>query len=461
MNVATLVVVTWILGSTTVAAQLTSNRTETRVIDLVVTAGRALRVALDERVTVKRVGQPIAGILVDAVYAYDRIVVPAGTRVRGHVERLDNPSKLRRVRAMLSGDFTPARTVVLQFDALVLPDGVEMPLRTVVTHGVENLRRTVAGAEEPTGKLARARAEAVQRARGAVSEAKQKASDVLSAVKAPGKMERLEEFAMAQLPVRPQFLRKGTVYTAELQAPLTFGPATPIASAPAGTAPAPESLLTAKLVTPLDSAQTPRGTPIEAVLAEPVFSSEHQLLLPEGTVLTGEVTLAKRAARFRRNGQLRFLFERVQVPEQPSQTLLASLSAVDASDSDRLTVDEEGGARATNTKTRFVAPALALVALHGAVGHGHHAVDHQTVGSPAPAVPSANLGSRSLGGFIGFGALGVGLGQLSRPLAIVFSAIGATRTVYTNVFGRGQDVSFPAATTIQLQLAPGPAVPGK
>src|SRR6266702_4222290 len=53
----------------------------TPTIELVVDAGRPLQVALDQRVSVKRVGQPVTGTLVDPVYGYDRILIPAGTKV--------------------------------------------------------------------------------------------------------------------------------------------------------------------------------------------------------------------------------------------------------------------------------------------------------------------------------------------------------------------------------------------
>ena len=45
---------------------------------LVVRAGVPLRVALDARIRVKRVGQSVTGTLVEPVYAYDRVVLPAG-----------------------------------------------------------------------------------------------------------------------------------------------------------------------------------------------------------------------------------------------------------------------------------------------------------------------------------------------------------------------------------------------
>jgi len=92
-------------------------------VALVVQAGRPLRVALDERIRLTRIGQPIAGTLVEPVYAYDRIVIPVGTPVLGHVDKLENGSKGARVRAILSGDFSPLRRAVLQFDTIVSSDG--------------------------------------------------------------------------------------------------------------------------------------------------------------------------------------------------------------------------------------------------------------------------------------------------------------------------------------------------
>lgn len=325
------------------------------------------------------------------------------------------------------------------------------------------MRRRVAGGSvktggdaEKTGISARARDEIVRKA----AEMRQQANDALAAVKAPGKMERLRDAAIRRLPYYPPFLSKGTVYDAELVSPVSFGTATPIARAPEGSAPAPESILSGRLITTLDSVKTPRGTPIEAVVTEPVLSADHQLILPEGTTLTGEVTFAKQARRFHRNGQLRFLFDTVHAPEQEPHTLLASLYAAQ-SGADGLAVDEEGGATIGNSKRRFLTPALAVLALHASGGpeHHHDGALSQDTGAPigTPRVASGGMGSRGLGGFFGFGLMGAGLSQISRPTALVFGMVGVARTTYSNVFGKGQEVSFPAATLIQLQLAPGPA----
>src|SRR5262249_1487301 len=67
-----------------------------------------------------------------------------------------------------------------------------------------------------------------------------------------------------------------------------------------------------------------------------------------------------------------------------------------------------------------------------------------------------NYLARGVGGVIGFGLIGAGLSQVSRPLGIAFGAIGAARSVYKNILGKGQELRFQADTPIQLQLAPGP-----
>ena len=269
--------------------------------------------------------------------------------------------------------------------------------------------------------------------------------------------------AIDRLPYHPQFLRKGTVYDAELRAPLAFGSASAPLVAPAGTKPAPSSILKARLVTALDSAKTPRGTPLEAAVTEPVFSADHQLIFPEGTRLTGAVTFAREARRFHRNGQLRFLFERAEPPNQDATPMLAALHAVDVSEDDHIAVDEEGGVRTTSSKTRFIPPALAILALQGTLdGPEHHHrfdndADDEGVGVTQGAIGSNHLGSRSVGGFLGFGLIGVGLSRFSHPLAIAFAVAGAARTTYANVLGKGQEVRFKPDTPIQVQLAPRPA----
>jgi hypothetical protein len=410
-------------------------------IDLVVKAGSTLRVALDQRIKLRRVGQSVTGTLVEAIYSYDRSVVPAGTKVIGHIEKLEGVSKGTRVRAILRGDFTPLRRATLQFDTLVLSDGQEIPIKTQVNAGSENVSLEVAGASRRNGVVGRAQQEIAQRK-----------EQLVAAFKQPRKMDRLKDMLVSRLPYHPQYLSSGTVYTAELLSPLDFGAVTPIERAAAGTLAPPESVLNARLTTPLDSAKTPRGTPIRAVLTQPLFSADRRLILPEGTELYGEVTFAKGARRFHRNGQLRFLFETVQLPEQNPERLLASLYSVELSQDDHVAVDEEGGTSVKNSKTRFIAPALALLAARASVDHER--VDNDAIGGGAAGGTQGNVGSRGLGGYFGLGVLGAALSQTSRPLAGVLGVLGVAQTVYSAVLGRGREVVIPADTPIQLQLSP-------
>lgn len=424
-------------------AQNASAQSDTSPVQLVIEAGRPLRVAIDKRVRVKRVGQPISATVIEPVYAYDRIVVPAGTRVVGHIAHLEPASRTRRLAAMVRGDFTPIRYASVQFDQLLLSDGRTLLIETSTTTGAEMVLK-IAAAPKATGVAARAREEIARRAKQTV--------DV---VKAPGKKERFTDAAINSLPYHPQFLRKGTVYSARLAAPLEFGTAPSIERAPPGTPPDPESILNARLVTPLDSATATRGTPIEAVLTHPVFCADRRLILPEGTKVTGEVTVARPARRFHRNGQLRFLFQSVHVRDGQSEKLLASLHSVESSASGRVAIDEEGGATSTSSTARFAAPGLAALALAGSL---HGRLDYDTDGA-GPEMNYGGVGSTNVGGFIGFGALGASLAHISRPMTVTLTVVGLARTTYAAVFGKGRNISFPADTSIQIQLSP--AAPGR
>jgi len=246
----------------------------TDAIELVVQSGRPIRVALTDSVTVKRVGQNVAATTVEPIYVYDRIVIPAGTRVNGRIAALVNPPKASRARAMLGGDFAPHREVQIQFESFVRGESV-VSMHTAAKYPTVRVHRQVARDTEESndpGVVTRAKRELKTRAADAVAGIKEQASDAIAAARSPGRLARLKAWGVDHLPYHPQVLRKNTVYDAELQAALPIGTATPRASAPPGTTPAPASVLSARLITTLDSATASRGTPLEAVLTRPVFA---------------------------------------------------------------------------------------------------------------------------------------------------------------------------------------------
>jgi hypothetical protein len=408
-------------------------------IELRLSTGTPLRIALDRSVTIHQAGQPVTGIVLEPVYAYDRVVLPAGTRAIGHIARLEHAHGATRAQQIATGDFTPPPVVFVQFDRLEPPAGPPREIRTTPAIGIETLTVTAAPPSKDNESLAaRARDEAVHEARHA-----------LQLVTAPGKIERLKNAAIGSLPYHPNSLRARTVYVAPLETPLTFDTVPGPPRAGADTLPPPDAVLLARIVTAVDS-RSPKGTALEAVLTRPVLTGDGQLLLPEGTSLTGTVTFSRAARRFHHDGQLRFLIDHIAVPGSAPIAALASLHAVQASGSADLSVDEEGGVSANSSLTRFVAPALAAAALMGSM-RDHVETDSD---STVPEVRQGSGGSATVGGFIGFSGLGVVLAHVAHPVAVGITIAGLARTTYRAVVGRGQDVSFPEGTPIQLRLAP-------
>lgn len=406
--------------------------------ELVVDAGRPLRLLLDDRVRVTRVGQPVTATLAEDVYTYDRVVIPTGSKVLGHVATLDGVPGATRAVAMLGGNLTPGRLVGLQFDTVVMPDGARMAIQTVVTPGTAPSTQAVAGAHDD-GIVGHARQQVALEARRTVA-----------SVRAPGKLTRLGHYLVGRLPIHPQYLEAGSAFNAQLVEPINLGRAERLPQAPDGTRPAPDSILSARLLTALDSKSTPRGAPVKAVLTRPLLSETHEVILPEGTVVSGKVTFVKAARGLRRNGQLRFLFEAMEVPGRSAETVAASLFSADVGRGQHLEIDEEGGARVTNPKSRFVAPALAGAAM--VVPLSRTEISDEALGA---LTTEANVVGHGLRGFSGFGLLGVGLAVASRPAAVGFGVFGLAHAVYGTLLGKGSDVVFPIHTPITMQLSPG------
>lgn len=430
--------------ATALAAATGSAGAQEPPIDLALPPGRTLQLALDRKVRIGRVGQPVSATVIEPVYSYDRIVVPAGTRARGHIERLEKLPRPLRVRAVVGGDFTPLRHAVLSFDTLTFADGREVAIRTHLEGGFDNVALAVARPSGNKGRVARVAAEAVRQA-----------GLDLEALRGPGKLGRLKDAFVRRLPYHPQYLARGTVYSAELLAPIEFGTVAPVERAAAGELAAPDSVLHARLLTALSSATSTRGAPVRAVLTRPLLSADGRLILPEGSELDGEVTFSKAARHLHRNGQLRFLFETVNAPGAERETLKASLHAAELGRGQGVVIDEEGGTRVANSNRRFILPAIALLTLHSSL--------ESEGADPGEAAAAGGGGSDILaqgpGGFVGWSLLGVALSQTSRPVAAVLGVVGLARSTYGAVFGKGRDVVIPAHTPLELQLAPEAAAP--
>jgi hypothetical protein len=177
---------------------------------------------LDQEVRVKRVGQPIHGRIVEPVYAFDRVVVPTGSEVTGQVTKIGEISGGKRTMAALDADFTPERKVEVNFDDLTLADGRHFRLQSSVTPGSGQVIRFVAAAEGRERKKG-VKDAASEKTKQAKEQARQQWDNAMKQLKTAGRMHRLKRYVEAQLPVHRQYIPAGTVYFAELTAPLDFG----------------------------------------------------------------------------------------------------------------------------------------------------------------------------------------------------------------------------------------------
>lgn len=410
-------------------------------VSLTVPSGTVLQVALDKEVRVKRVGQPVQGRLVEPVYAFDQEVLPVGSEVWGRISEIERVSKKRRLLAALNLDFTPTRQVEVEFDEIVLGDGKRIPIKTVVTPGSGRPLRLITTIDNEK-KTSKAR----EKMRQAIQEAKRRWQAAMRQVKEPGRMRRLARFAVAKLPVHPQYIDAGTVYFAEVQEPLDLGskPVPPPTVASGETPLPPCNLLThAQLVTGLSSATTPKDAPVEAILTQPLFSGE-QLVFPQGTLLKGSVVQAQPARRFGRNGKLRILFQELVPPGGIGEELVANLEGIQAGEEQNVKLDSEGGTRAAPSKKRYV-PTGVAVAL---------AVASYEDRDVEEGVTSSAGGSRqgAFGGAAGFKLVGILVGAFahSRPLALGMGLYGAGRSAYSNFLARGSEVVFPKGTAMEI-----------
>src|SRR4029077_3717022 len=293
-------------------------------IALTIPAGTPMRIAVDQRVRIDRSGQIVHGKLVEAVYAFDQTVIPAGSVATGVVTNVEPVGPGRRALAYSNGDFSPVRKYRVSFDHLTLPDGRQLAIATTVTPGTAEVVRLVSNPDKEKHSGAKQRAQ--QEAKGRIHEVKEEVHDSWQSLKAPGKMHRLKQYLLAQSPYRKQYIEPGTRFVADLNAPLDFGETVRTGEqlAAVGNAPTPDSTVEARLSTEVSSATATRGTQVTAVLTQPLYSPTHELVLPANTRLVGQVIQAKPARKLHRNGELRLVFERIE----PSDDAIKALAEV-------------------------------------------------------------------------------------------------------------------------------------
>ena len=110
-------------------------------------------------------------------------------------------------------------------------------------------------------------------------------------------------------------------------------------------------------------------------------------------------------------------------------------------------MDEEGGARATDSKTRYLSTGFALLMTAAAARPD---VEHGTTDA------AGDPGVRAGAGISGYGFAGslIALATRSQPVSIGFAAYGASFSVYRNFLSRGKEVVFVKDTPMEIGFAP-------
>jgi hypothetical protein len=416
-----------------------------QVTSVRIPSGTPLSVELLQHVPM-RAGEQLTGRLLYPVYIENEVALPAGTIVRGNVIQLDS-DRSRRIHARLRGDFTPFHIPVVKFDQVVLSDGgVEGIVSDSAKDGVSILRLSPPP-NNPKGSFIRRQ----------IAAEKQRVMDTVGSFTKPGRGDRLVQFIYTQLPYHPERIDKATSWTVELSQPLELKlnsdpPADTKAdvthtenkqeSGKASNAPPSpdqqtEWRLRAYLQQTIDSASEKPGNTFQARVAEPVFNANHTLVVPEGSEIIGQITQAKPARSFGRQGKLRFRFRELRFPSGFSQPVEGTLAGADSNKSANLQIDSEGGVQ-PKTQNRVIVP-LVLTLLAG------RALDDDGSAAAHGAVASN-----------GFGIVGrvVGIVATSRNVAAGIGIYGAALSFYDLWLARGHNVVFPKNTRIEITTTP-------
>jgi hypothetical protein len=408
-------------------ARLTQTR-EHATTTPILAKGTSLQVETSRNYRVK-IGEPIEARLMHPIYTEGKLVVPQNTRLEGRVTAL-LPDTGTRWHARLRGDFTPYHHMEVQFDKLMLPTGPVPIAAEQAANGAPILRLTAPGVNPKQSFIARHWAEV-----------KSSMHDRIASFTAPGKRDRALQLLYHQLPYHPERIPAKSSWSFELTAPVNLPEraATLPDPAPATTETGKAEVwsVNATLSRDLTSARAKPGDPVEALVVEPVYDKDRQLVVPEGSKLIGKVSTAKPARSFGRNGKLRFTFQQVQFPAGYKREVEGALAGAATEKTQNLSLDAEGTITPRN-QASAIAPLL-LTMLAG------RALDEDGNVTAQTGVASN-----------GFGLVGriVGTAAGDRNLAAGIGFYAAGLSVYDNFLHSGRDVVFPHDTRIEIETTP-------
>ena len=414
-----------------VAATPESGKTLQSAAKPVLPQGTNFQVEIDRHYPMKA-HEPIEGRLLHPIYLEGKLAVPQNTPLRGTIVALE-PDTRTRWHGRLRGDFTPFHTAQVEFHQLLQPSGaLELSTGGAIS-GVPVLYLAAPGVTARQSIFARY-----------WSQAKNQLHDRIAYFTAPGLGDRATQMLYHQLPYHPERIEAMTMWSFDLSAPLALPDTFPVASVPDPAAPIlsgkPEIWSIHALLTADQSSATAKpGDPVKALVLEPVFDKDHELVVPQDSILVGKVTAARAARSLGRNGKLRFTFQQVRFPQEAERavSVQGALAGATAETAQGLTMDTEGTVSPRN-QSSVIAPLL-LTMLAG------RALDDDGNLTAQTGVASNGLGliGRVVGAAVGNRNLAAGIGYYAAALS-----------VYENFLRRGRDVVFPKDTHIEIETTP-------
>ncbi len=374
-------------------------------------------------------GEPVAGRTVYPVYVDNQLAIPAGSEVMGIITQvLPAPGQVR-LDAKMHGDFTPLRQADVQFKDLFLTGGRQISISAPPSaDGMHLVRlRSADAALHRRSWTSRLWSSFVGHEHEAVN-----------SVTAPGKWGRAKKLLYSELPLHPQSLSAGLLYSVKLDAPVEVPLSSP--------RPTPDriarqkleqsAVISARLRTDLDSRNTKRGAVVEAVVTEPLLNEGGQVAVPQGTILSGRVTQNRPSGKWGRSGILRFGFYEMRFPAGFRQPVHGSASSIDANQRMNLQMDAEGGVKPD--RGGLIVP-LAMGLLASSALHEDESTIMHTAGASN-----------------GFALIGrvVALASGSRYVGAGIGIFSTGRILYHRFIGRGTDVEFPRDTRIEIAVDP-------
>jgi hypothetical protein len=262
-----------------------------------------------------RPGQTVEAVLSEAVYSGNAELFPAASRMVLTVRSIDKCRKMPSNRwPWTVRVFLPRHENCPTFDAgrVLLGDGRQVPLQlTLISSGRERKVRAAVGARKPVKSVGFEASQA-----GTMRGPENRTVGLMLTFEATEPLSDAGDRAVSVTPKTAEPTRRSSEVEADTQARVV-------------------------LLTALSASKSHRGDSFRARLVEPVQTGEGDLL-PEGTILEGDVTKVTRPRWLSRSGALLLNFKRIAPAEEPATSVSASVAEVDLNQGSQATIDGEG-----------------------------------------------------------------------------------------------------------------------